>query len=112
MLSIGWTEVTIIFIIVVLVIGPKELPTLLKQVGYFSKKIKSISREFNTSLNNLAKEAEISEVKKSIDSISNENIKEKIIKKAEIKSEFKDINTSFDKLKKNIDEIKKDSKID
>ena len=41
MLSLGWTEISIVLVIVILVIGPKELPTLLKQLGYLSKKVKS-----------------------------------------------------------------------
>ena len=59
MLSLGWSELGIIFIIIVVVVGPNEIPNLLKQFGKVTKKIKSISRDFNTSINNIVKEAEI-----------------------------------------------------
>ena len=106
MLSLGWTEITIVLVIVILVIGPKELPTLLKQFGYLSKKIKSLSRDFNTSVNNIVKESEIDQVQKKIKKVSSLDIKEEILEKTDTKSEFETINTSFDKLNKDINIIK------
>jgi len=106
MLSLGWSEITVVLVIIILVIGPKELPTFLKQLGYLSKKIKSLSRDFNTSVNNIVKETEIDQVQKKIKKVSSLNIKEEILSKTDTKSEFKTINTSFDKLKKDIDIIK------
>ena len=106
MLSLGWSEITVVLVIIILVIGPKELPTLLKQLGYLSKKIKSLSRDFNTSVNNIVKETEIDQVQKKIKKVSSLNVKEEILSKTDTKSEFETINTSFDKLKKDIDIIK------
>ena len=34
MLSLGWSEITIIVVIIVIVVGPKELPSLLKLKAY------------------------------------------------------------------------------
>ena len=36
MLSLGWTEIGIIFIIVIVIIGPNEIPNLLKQFGGYN----------------------------------------------------------------------------
>ena len=106
MLSLGWSEITIVLVIVILIIGPKELPTLLKQLGYLSKKIKSLSRDFNTSINNIIKETEIDQVQKKIEKVSSLDVKEEILSKTDTKSEFETINTSFDKLNKDINIIK------
>ena len=84
----------------------QHLPNLLKHLGNLSKKLKSISREFNTTLNNLAKESEIDQIKKDI---KNEVIENSKI--TSIKSDFDDINSSFDKLNKEVKNIK-DNKID
>tara|TARA_Y100001970_G_C14151931_1_gene813229 strand:- start:104 stop:448 length:345 start_codon:yes stop_codon:yes gene_type:complete len=111
MLSLGWSEISIIVFIVIIVVGPKELPTLIKQVGFFSKKIKSISREFNTSLNNLAKEAEIDKIQNEVKNINSSDIKTKIIEESNVKKEFDDINTSFKKINKDIKDIEKDTKL-
>ena len=82
MLSLGWSEITIIVVLVIIVVGPKEIPNLLKQLGYISKKIKSLSRDFNTSLNNIVKETEIDQVQKKIKKISKIDVKEEILDKA------------------------------
>ena len=108
MLSLGWSEITIIIVLVIIVVGPKEIPNLLKQLGYVSKKIKSLSRDFNTSLNNIVKETEIDQVQKKIKKISKIDLKEEILNKAEIKDEFKDINSSFNKINKDLDNLDKE----
>ena len=108
MLSLGWSEITIIIVLVIIVVGPKEIPNLLKQLGYVSKKIKSLSRDFNTSLNNIVKETEIDQVQKKIKKISKIDVKEEILNKAEIKDEFKDKNSSFNKINKDLDKLDKE----
>ncbi|MBI28859.1 MAG: Sec-independent protein translocase protein TatB [Alphaproteobacteria bacterium MarineAlpha5_Bin11] len=101
MLSLGWPEVFIVLLVVIIVIGPKELPSLIKHLGSFTKKIRSISREFNTSMNNIVKDSEIDKI--NFNKISSEKIKEKIIEKSELKEEFKEVNSSFEKLNDKID---------
>ena len=49
MFSFGWSEIALIVIIVVIVVGPKEIPNLLKVIGTFTRSIKKISREFKSS---------------------------------------------------------------
>ena len=109
MLSLGWSEISIIFIIVVIVIGPNEIPNLLKQLGYVSKKIKSLSRDFNTSLNNIVKETEIDNIKKEINKVSKLDIK-KEIENNDIISEFSDINSTFEKLNNDVSDTKDSNK--
>ena len=105
MLSLGWSEIGIIFIIIVIVVGPNEIPNLLKQLGHVSKKIKSLSRDFNTSLNNIVKETEIDNIKKEINKVSKLDIK-KEIENNDIISEFSDINSTFEKLNNDVNDIK------
>ena len=59
MFTFGWSEIFLIGIIVVVVIGPKDLPKFIKQVGSFTKYIKKMSSEFKSSLNEIAEEEEI-----------------------------------------------------
>ena len=66
MFTFGWSEIFLIGIIVVVVIGPKDLPKFIKQVGSLSKYIKKISTEFKSSLNEIADEEEIKELAKSV----------------------------------------------
>ena len=56
MFTFGWSEIFLIGIIVVVVIGPKDLPKFIKQVGSFTKYIKKMSSEFKSSINEIAEE--------------------------------------------------------
>tara|TARA_B100000029_G_C17551590_1_gene950292 strand:- start:189 stop:551 length:363 start_codon:yes stop_codon:yes gene_type:complete len=108
MLSLGWSELGIIFIIIVVVVGPNEIPNLLKQFGKVTKKVKSISRDFNTSINNIVKEAEIDEFKKNvnIDDLQ-KKVNEEVMKNtSNITDEFKEINSSLKNLDKNLNKSK------
>ena len=57
MFTFGWGEIFLIVIIVVVVIGPKDLPKFIKQIGLLTKNIKKVSSDFKSSLNDLADEA-------------------------------------------------------
>ena len=66
MFTFGWGEIFLIVIIVVVVIGPKDLPKFIKQIGLLTKNIKKISSDFKSSLNELADESEIKEIANSV----------------------------------------------
>ena len=69
MFSFGWSELALTAIIIVIVVGPKEIPNLLKQIGIFTKSIKKISREFKSSLNEIAEDSELNNIKNSVTDI-------------------------------------------
>ena len=49
MLSFGWAEILLVFIVVIIFVGPKDLPKLIKQFSTFAKSLKKLSREFKYS---------------------------------------------------------------
>ncbi len=51
MLDIGWSELLFLAIIVLLVLGPREIPSLLRQVGRFSAYSKQMASRFRQGLN-------------------------------------------------------------
>ena len=111
MFSFGWSEIVLTLIIVIIVVGPKEIPNLLKQIGSFSKSIKKISREFKKSLNDLADESDLKNVQKSISDIK--DIKDDLDPSNEIKKEMNSIkNTTrvFEKEIKDLRSFNKDKK--
>ena len=69
MFDIGWTEITVILVIAIIVIGPKDLPKVLRTVGQWVAKAKSMTRDFRRHVDEMIRETEIDEVKKQIDSI-------------------------------------------
>ena len=47
MLTFGWGEILLVFIVVIVVVGPKDLPKLIKQLSSFTKSLKKLSRNSN-----------------------------------------------------------------
>ena len=111
MFSFGWSEIALTAIIVIIVVGPKEIPNLLKQIGSFSKSIKKISREFKKSLNDIAEESDLKDIKDQISEIK--NIKEDLDPTQDIKNELssiKDTANVFEKEIKDISSLNQDKK--
>ena len=111
MFSFGWSEIALTAIIVIIVVGPKEIPNLLKQIGTFSRSIKKISREFKKSLNDIAEESDLKDVKDQISEIK--NIKENLDPTQDIKNELssiKDTANVFEKEIKDISSLNQDKK--
>ncbi len=103
MFSFGWSEIALVFVIVVVVIGPKEIPNLLKQLGSFSTALKKASRQFKKSLNELTEEGDLKDVKKSISDIK--NVKDNLDPTKKFKKEFDTIKDTVAFTDKEISEI-------
>ncbi|MET4807307.1 Sec-independent protein translocase protein TatB [Limibacillus sp. MBR-115] len=75
MFDIGWTEMAIIALIALVVIGPKDLPGAMRTVGHWVRKIRTVARDFQSGLDDMIRESELSEARKSIEGASNLNPK-------------------------------------
>ena len=67
MFDIGGLEMALILLVALLVVGPKELPRLLKTVGHWVRKARGLAREFQSGLDDIVREAELDEAKKMIE---------------------------------------------
>ncbi|MEO1723423.1 MAG: Sec-independent protein translocase protein TatB [Pseudomonadota bacterium] len=56
MLDIGWSELMVIGVLALLVVGPKELPGLFRTVGQYVGKARSVAREFQRSMEDAARD--------------------------------------------------------
>jgi sec-independent protein translocase protein TatB len=70
MFDIGWTELVLIAVVAIIVIGPKDLPRAMRTVGRWSGKMKRMGREFQNQFNEALREAELDEVKKQVTEIA------------------------------------------
>ena len=68
MLDIGWTEILVITVVALFVVGPKDIPKALRTVGVWIGKLKSLSREFQNTVEDAVRDSELDEVKKQIQS--------------------------------------------
>ena len=71
MLDIGWSEMLVIVVVAIIVIGPRDLPGVLRTVGRWIGKVRSLSREFQRNLNDIARETEFDEVQRTIRETTN-----------------------------------------
>jgi sec-independent protein translocase protein TatB len=80
MFDIGWSEMAVIMLVALVVIGPKDLPRLARTVGQWVAKGRSMAREFQRSLEDMAREAELDDVKREIEKVGRTNIGQTIEK--------------------------------
>ncbi|MGD9616957.1 MAG: Sec-independent protein translocase protein TatB [Alphaproteobacteria bacterium] len=64
--DLGWSEILVIGAVALVVIGPKELPNALRTAGYWVRKARGLSREFQGSVEQMIREAELDEVRKDL----------------------------------------------
>ena len=67
MFDIGWSEMLVIAVVAFIVIGPKELPTVLRMVAGLAAKARAAGRVFQQQLDEVMREANAADLKKEVD---------------------------------------------
>jgi sec-independent protein translocase protein TatB len=67
MFDISWTEFLLIGVVALIVIGPKELPAVLRTLGQWTRKVRSMAAEFQGQFQEAMREAEMADLKKEVD---------------------------------------------
>jgi sec-independent protein translocase protein TatB len=70
MFDIGWSELVVIAVVALIVIGPKELPGVLRTVGHYMRKIRGMASEFQGQFQEAMREAEMADLKKHVDEMT------------------------------------------
>jgi len=65
--DIAWGEFVVIAVVALIVIGPKELPAVLRAIGQWTTKIRRMAAEFQGQFQEALREAEMADLKKDID---------------------------------------------
>ncbi len=85
MLSFGWPEMLIVAAVALIVVGPRDLPVLLRNIGRFLGKIRRMGNDFKAEINKAAAIDEIKDIKQQITQPISDT-------RAEIEQEFNKIN--------------------
>ncbi|MEX0696970.1 MAG: Sec-independent protein translocase protein TatB [Dongiaceae bacterium] len=80
MFDIGWSEMAVIAIVALIVIGPKELPNALRSVAKWVKQARRLAREFQGGIDQIVREAELDDARKAVQSASTYNVRREIEK--------------------------------
>jgi sec-independent protein translocase protein TatB len=70
MFDIGWSELLLIAVVALVVIGPKELPGALRTLGQWMTKVRRMASEFQNQFQDAIREAELAELKKEVDEMA------------------------------------------
>ena len=66
LLDFGWSELMLIGVVALVVIGPKDLPKALRVAGIWVRKARTLSREFQSSVEQMIREAELDEMRQEL----------------------------------------------
>ncbi|MHA1113399.1 MAG: Sec-independent protein translocase protein TatB [Alphaproteobacteria bacterium] len=69
MFDIAWTEMAVIAVLALIVLGPKELPVALKTLGQWVGRARAMARDFQRGIEDIARDTELDKIKQQIESV-------------------------------------------
>jgi sec-independent protein translocase protein TatB len=69
MFDIGWSELLVIAVVAIIVVGPKDLPKLMRSIGHYAGKLRRAASDFQRQFEDAMRESEVEEVRKAIESV-------------------------------------------
>lgn len=80
MFDIAWSELGVIAVVALVVIGPKDLPKVLRTVGQWTGKARSMARDFQAGLDDMVRESELDELRKAAKQVTDLSVQNEIEK--------------------------------
>lgn len=90
MFDLAWSEIALIGVVALVVIGPKDLPGAIRGVAQMLGKARRMAGEFQTHVDEMVREAKLDEVKREIDSFRN-TVQNEVYKAANVEELKRDI---------------------
>jgi sec-independent protein translocase protein TatB len=78
MFDIGWQELFLIGVVALIVVGPKDLPKVLRSASHVLNKARAMSREFQAGLAEMAREVELDEIKRNVERTARFDLSEEL----------------------------------
>lgn len=98
MLDIGWSEMAVIALIALVVIGPKDLPQAMRTAAKWVRKARGLAREFQSGIDDMIREAELDDARKAIEQTRSFNVDEALEETVDptgsVRDEVRDLETS------------------
>jgi sec-independent protein translocase protein TatB len=90
MFDIAWVEMMVVAIVMVVVIGPKELPVVLRSIGQWIAQARAMARNFQDSIEELAEETGLDQVRDEVQAIRDFRLEDEIEKTIDPEGELRD----------------------
>jgi len=71
MFDFSWSEILLIAVVALVVIGPKDLPRALRTAGLWAGRARSVAREFQTQIDQMVRDSELDDVRKAMNAAAN-----------------------------------------
>jgi sec-independent protein translocase protein TatB len=73
MLEVGWSELLVIAIILIVVVGPKDLPAMMRTFGRVMGRVRTMANEFRSQFDEAMREADLEDVRKGLGEVNKYN---------------------------------------
>lgn len=73
MFDIGWSELLVVLVVALVVVGPKDLPRLMRMIGRWVGKARAMADQFRKSFDELARESELDDLRAEIAALRSAN---------------------------------------
>jgi sec-independent protein translocase protein TatB len=77
MFDISWSELLVIVVVAVVVVGPKDLPRLMRTVGQWAGKARAMADQFRRSFDDMARQTELDELRREVQKLQQTPMTEK-----------------------------------
>ncbi len=67
--EVGGMELLVIAAVALIVVGPKDLPLMLRKLGQFTAKVRGMANEFRASFDEMARQSELDELRKEVEAM-------------------------------------------
>jgi sec-independent protein translocase protein TatB len=78
MFDLGWSEMLVVLVIAIVVVGPKDLPKAVASISRYIRKARSMARDFQSGMDQLAKDTEFDEIQKEMKKATDFDIKNQL----------------------------------
>lgn len=72
MLDLSWSHILIVLVVALVVVGPKDLPRLMRMVGRWMAKARSMADQFRKSFEEMSRQSELDELRAELDALRSE----------------------------------------
>jgi sec-independent protein translocase protein TatB len=76
--GIGMPELMVVLVLALVVVGPRQLPVMMRKVGQIMAQARAMAKEFQQSFEEIGRETELAELRKEIEALKKSNPVEEI----------------------------------
>ncbi|MDA9008367.1 Sec-independent protein translocase protein TatB [Alphaproteobacteria bacterium] len=88
MFDIGWQEMLVVCMVTLLIVGPKDIPKVIKTVRDGMKQVRGLANEFQSGMDDLVREADLEDTKKILKNASTGSLEKTIRETVDPKGEL------------------------